>query len=276
MLWRGLLPLLAAAKVLWQHGNLTVLSDFSWHLNAGGHAWSGSPVSGAHTSSATRGHDWLGTFEEFLLGSCSVRYYCSLDAFVFKREYDGSTREPLWPQLAPPTALPSMRAVGWNATYMLKGNAFKAWDTEVQMPTKQYSNGPLFLFSNDAPNLNTLAISAIDFPSINTPTLTRNGSRRELAMTARRGPFPNPHTQDTPVFDASTVPAHTAMRTLLLCRPGLKRATMAWGAVMRMYHNSTRNRGSSVTQLSYWADNAAGYSFWSARRQYPKKGLLQW
>ena len=32
---------------------------------------------------------------------------------------------------------------------------------------------------------------------------------------------------------------------------------------MRQFHNTSRRRGTGVTALSYWADNAAGYSWWT-------------
>ena len=53
------------------------------------------------------------------------------------------------------------------------------------------------------------------------------------------------------------------MSTVLLGRPGLQRATRALGAVLRNVHNTTRIRDANVETLSYWSDNAAGYSFWS-------------
>jgi hypothetical protein len=53
------------------------------------------------------------------------------------------------------------------------------------------------------------------------------------------------------------------MSTLLLGRPGLQRAARALGSILRNKHNSTRLRDANVETLSYWSDNAAGYSFWS-------------
>jgi len=50
---------------------------------------------------------------------------------------------------------------------------------------------------------------------------------------------------------------------LLLARPALKRTTLAFGSFMRQYYNTTRSRGTSVSGLSYWNDNQAGYSGWT-------------
>jgi len=54
--------------------------------------------------------------------------------------------------------------------------------------------------------------------------------------------------------------------SILLGRPSLKRATMAWGALLRQAHNTTRARGTGTRALSYVSSNAAGYSFWSEPR----------
>ena len=69
---------------------------------------------------------------------------------------------------------------------------------------------------------------------------------------------------------AETIPDNVILHSVLLSRPSLKRATLAWGAVQRMYHNTTRHRSTALTKLSYWDDNAAGYSFWSS------KDLMRW
>jgi len=66
-------------------------------------------------------------------------------------------------------------------------------------------------------------------------------------------------------------PARTSLRAVLVCRGGLKRATMAWGSLLRRFHNTTRSRGAAVSSLSYWDDNAAGYSFWSQVRLPPSR-----
>ena len=61
----------------------------------------------------------------------------------------------------------------------------------------------------------------------------------------------------------STVPDGTWLSTVLLGRPGIARASRAWGSFVRRYHNTTRIRDENVETLSYWSDNAAGYSWWS-------------
>ena len=51
---------------------------------------------------------------------------------------------------------------------------------------------------------------------------------------------------------------------VLLARPGVTRLTRAFGALLRRAKATARARGAGVTQLSYWADNQAGYSWWTA------------
>lgn len=58
-------------------------------------------------------------------------------------------------------------------------------------------------------------------------------------------------------------PAGTWMSTLVVSRPGLQRTTRAFGSIVRRAHKTTRNRDNNVKTLSYWSDNAAGYSWWS-------------
>ena len=83
-------------------------------------------------------------------------------------------------------------------------------------------------------------------------------------------PFPSAKSTKRPVaIDAGVVALPIVpsdgveMSTVLLGRPGLQRATRALGAVLRNVHNTTRIRDANVETLSYWSDNAAGYSFWS-------------
>jgi hypothetical protein len=83
-------------------------------------------------------------------------------------------------------------------------------------------------------------------------------------------PFPSANSTKWPVaIDAGVVALPIVpsdgveMSTVLLGRPGLQRATRALGAVLRNVHNTTRIRDANVETLSYWSDNAAGYSFWS-------------
>merc|ERR1711871_1345135 len=51
---------------------------------------------------------------------------------------------------------------------------------------------------------------------------------------------------------------------VLLARPGIMRATRAFGALLRRAHSTKRLRAAGVSQLSYWNDNQAGYSWWTA------------
>ena len=59
------------------------------------------------------------------------------------------------------------------------------------------------------------------------------------------------------------VPNRTVLSAVLLSRPGLARTTRAYGAFVRKFYATTRLRDQHVKTLSYWSDNAAGYSWWS-------------
>ena len=61
----------------------------------------------------------------------------------------------------------------------------------------------------------------------------------------------------------------------LLARPGITRTTRAFGSLLRQARNTTRRRGTSVTQLSYWNDNQAAYSWWTVGHDQTVWGLLE-
>ena len=62
------------------------------------------------------------------------------------------------------------------------------------------------------------------------------------------------------------------LTSLLVARGGLKRVTVAWGALMRRAYATVRRRGAGSRALSYWSDNEAGYSFWSVPQDLGKWG----
>ena len=53
-------------------------------------------------------------------------------------------------------------------------------------------------------------------------------------------------------------------QSLMLARPALQRCLRAFSSAVRQAHNTSRNRGPGVSVLSYWNDNQAGYSWWTA------------
>jgi hypothetical protein len=72
-------------------------------------------------------------------------------------------------------------------------------------------------------------------------------------------------------YAGSAAPQGARFSALLVARPGLKRAIVASGALLRQRFSTARRRGAGTRSLSYWSDNAAGYSFWSASHN-----LSQW
>ena len=62
-------------------------------------------------------------------------------------------------------------------------------------------------------------------------------------------------------------------RSGMLARPGITRTTRAFGSLLRQAQNTTRRRGPAVTQLSYWNDNQAGYSWWTVGHDQTVWGL---
>jgi hypothetical protein len=53
--------------------------------------------------------------------------------------------------------------------------------------------------------------------------------------------------------NAAAMPLGTPLVSMLLGRPGVKRAAVAWGALMRQAHRTTRLRGAGTRALSYWS-----------------------
>ena len=118
------------------------------------------------------------------------------------------------------------------------------------------SDGPLIVF--DAAG--SLVLSALDHFSVNAPQYA-SGNAFSLWMSSNSTLYPKQN--KTLVAAVLPPPAGTVLKSVLLARGKLKRATLALGGLLRQFHNTTRSRGSATTQLSYWDDNAAGYSFWS-------------
>ena len=125
--------------------------------------------------------------------------------------------------------------------------------------TAAHSDGPLFVFSRGA----TRPRAALAFAPLS------NFSAQDAACGAG-GPGAGS------AFGALTIapgvaPPGTRLAAALVARPGLKRATVALGALLRQRFGTRRLRGVGTRALSYWSDNAAGYSFWSEA-----KNLARW
>jgi hypothetical protein len=118
------------------------------------------------------------------------------------------------------------------------------------------SDGPLLLFSAADPP-DALAFSALDNFTVSSAGC---GSSSSSSGSGGGGALPGFGSAFHPT---GTPPPGAALAMLLLGRPGLKRASIAWGAALRRAYGASRRRGVGSRELSYWSDNAAGYSFWS-------------
>ena len=127
------------------------------------------------------------------------------------------------------------------------------WTRSNTPPAPALSDGLLFVFSRTATALPRASLVLSPMDSFTTQTTACGagappaGSGFGLLTT----------------FDRAGIPAGARASGLLVGRPGLKRATVAAGALLRQRFATTRQRGAGTRSLSYWSDNAAGYSFWS-------------
>ena len=247
-----------------------------------------SSCGGALAFNATTGDDEagpLGAWQQLAVGAhCVVRYYPRADAFVFSRL---QRRVALpWPRLQFTAATDSdWGALSWGAgAAMVKGNAapsLRAWAAGNPAATANATlhgtpggfGGPVLLWHKtnatghgaaaaQAPGA-AVAIAPLDHWDSNALLLSKASATYRDGCDEEEGPSDDCWLA-AGVAALPIVPAEgVRMSTVLLGRPGLQRATRALGAVLRNVHNTTRIRDANVETLSYWSDNAAGYSFWS-------------
>jgi hypothetical protein len=127
-------------------------------------------------------------------------------------------------------------------------------------PPRRATDGPLFVFDSAPPGAGQ-ARAALAFAPLDNFTVQSAACSGEAGFGAATAPG-----------GASPPPGAGALRSILVARPGLKRATVAWGALMRRVYSTSRRRASGSRALSYWSDNEAGYSFWSVPRDLGKWG----
>ena len=122
------------------------------------------------------------------------------------------------------------------------------------------TDGPLLVFNAALPASGALVFAALD-------NFTVSSAGCGSALDGRGLPGFGSALRPT-----GTPPPGASLSLLLLGRPGLKRVSIAWGAAMRRAYSTSRRRGVGSRALSYWSDNAAGYSFWSVPGQLDKWG----
>ncbi len=208
----------------------------------------------------------LGVYEQlsipFRSGALAIRYFAVLDAFVFVRLPKPAT-DPEGVASALPTVWPKFsvadqprnhtRCLGWSEHYFYPGGI----ETDILSCS---SGGPLFLFDPPPP------APALPVPAMVLSPLSHFSSNQVVNC-----PPHNPKSGPADIslcalgVDASAECGSSAhcqffeTEALVMARPGLTRATRAFSSILRQNHNTTRNRGPAVKQLSYWNDNQAGY-----------------
>jgi hypothetical protein len=135
-------------------------------------------------------------------------------------------------------------------------------------PPAHSSDGPLLLFSSEPSS----APGALAFSSLDNFTVSFAGCGLAASAGAAAGSGSRPGFGSFFRSSSGQPPAGSSLALLLLGRPGLKRASVAWGAALRRAYSTRRRRGTGSRALSYWSDNAAGYSFWSVPGHLDKWG----
>jgi hypothetical protein len=257
----------------WSRGNFTQLSfsaDCTYELKVGGSITLYGALPAGTASSSTSGTDpLLGPFDQLSLQSNGgktlgfVRYLSAADSFVLSRQ-DATLQFPAFELYRNDT----IKTVSWRQSASMVGGASGGAPRDWAAANGKHFIGPMFLTSHvlkDQQDLSPLAAATL--PSLGISPLNYFDSNSLFVSPAEGKTKCSPKDEVCLLagraLNPSIVPAGTSMEVLLLGRPGFTRATRAVGALLRRYHHSTRLRGPSINSLSYWSDNAAGYSWWS-------------
>lgn len=112
------------------------------------------------------------------------------------------------------------------------GSTWARHSNDGRRPT----DGPLFIFSK-SPSTPTGALAFSPLDNFTVQSSACGGSAGFGVVGVASAPAP---------------PTTQPLSSLLLGRPGLKRATVAWGALLRQAYNTTRRRATGSRALSYW------------------------
>lgn len=269
----ALFLLFTPSETIWQRGSYTIITvndDNTANLALGGEAlrFASAPPPNAPFQLPSSGAGPWGDFDElsFLDGAnrtlFSIRYHGAADAFTFHR---AAEFEDAWPFFNASTAeSASAPLIFYTNDYMVPG--FRSTLSACAAgPTPQYTDGALFLFSRTQTPAGlhpALAFSPLDNFTTQSAICVGGGAPR-----AGFGGATGEACVGWPCAGRSYAPAPPPgarpFSSILVGRPSLKRATMAWGALLRRAYNATRARGAGTRSLSYVTSNAAGYSFWS-------------
>jgi hypothetical protein len=249
----------------WSRGNYSTLSFSTngYDLTVGGSIkLHGALPSGTSFATSSGNDPALGPYDQLSLVSNAktigfVRYLSAADAFLLSRQ------DPALP--FPAFELyrnDSLKTVSWGQGAGMVGGYTGLAPRQWAQKHGHFA-GPVFLSDStqsQSPQQSppaAIGLSAVNHFDANgffvDPSRGKSSCSPEDAVCLLAGR----------AFNASIVPSSISLDVLLLGRPGLTRATRAVGALLRRSHRSTRLRGPSVNSLSYWSDNAAGYSWWS-------------
>lgn len=218
--------------------------------------------------------------------NCTVRYYPNADTFVFAR-MQGPGPAVAWPRFQFSREIDGQ----WGAISWVSGGAMVAgaaapslrrWAAAHPAGTANATlhgkpggfGGPILLWHqplspSPSPSQQQGAAAAVgmvplDYWDSNTLLVSPASPPRRYYREQRCDTESDDCWLSAGVLSPDIVPASGVwMSTALVGRPGLARVTRAMGSVLRNVHGSRRLRDAHVQALSYWTDNAAGYSFWS-------------
>jgi hypothetical protein len=252
----------------WQRGSAGVLSfdesfrsfQFDWGGPKPLVSSPGALANATRTPHMTSGQDTqFGQYDALELafpgaGSLVVKFFSNLDAFVFERWPLGpGTLPSTWPSfsLVGTNSSNATRCMTWGERYFFPGSVLprEARTNPQPMDLRQCDGGggPLFLFDSapstpgSAPSLALSALSHFTSQSVVNCPRQKGPAAWEscaLGVSAAVGCGGKGHCER---FNTSA---------LLLARPGLTRATRAYGSLLRQRHGTKRARGRAVTQLS--------------------------
>ena len=237
-----------------EYGVLSISTDFAYSFSFGDTTLTASAPENITGSVSSAGTDAaLGAFVEFSLtadaGSFVIKYFNESDAFVFERRpAAGEELGMEWPRFDGLGAITNRtKCLGWSSNYFFPGSTSSSLE-------QCGDNGPLFIAVEPAAAGTTA--EWVPRPTLGLSPLTNFTANGLIPLKGAKFPVVG--------VTASSVGSKWKTAALLLARPGLLRATRGLGALLRQVHATTRSRGVGVTALSYWADNQAGYSWWSA------------
>ncbi len=214
----------------------------------------------------------LGAYDELTLtcgvvGELAVQYFAKLDAFLFVRRPQAADLPTVWPSMDVSAVKNGTKCLSWSDHYFFPGTVGPriAHTNPKPADLRQCGgSGPLFFFGEPAPGSTTSAAMALSPLSHFTSNMIKGADHdfTGLGVDAAGGHC-----------GGSSKCQMFATRSVLLARPGITRTTRAFGSLLRQAQNTTRHRGPAVTELSYWNDNQAGYSWWTVGHDQTVWGL---